>query len=171
MRYAAVCWDGAAFGAGGMADFVAAETWEPRKHGTYFVVRLVERGTYEDRIAMTLTDRGALHLPLPAARIQLGDRAATDGAIGLPNSASISAKTTTGENTHVISLDARDTIRIGATGTPVRISPPNGGLRIDNQVSRPGNRTATLRNAPSSGDPTFWMPLNIGGTTRYFPCW
>ena len=171
MRYASVCWDGAAFGAGGMADFVAAETWEPRKHGTYFVVRLVERGTYADRIALTLTDRGALHLPLPAARLQLGLNAATEGAVGLENGASISAKSVANKNVPLLSLDSKDTIRIGSAGTPVRISPPNGGLRIDNQVNRVGTRTATLRNAPTEGDPKFWLPINIGGTTRFVPCW
>ena len=75
------------------------------------------------------------------------------------------------KNVPLLSLDSKDTIRIGSAGTPVRISPPNGGLRIDNQVNRVGTRTATLRNAPTEGDPKFWLPINIGGTTRFVPCW
>ena len=171
MRYACVAWDGAAFGASGTLDLLAAENWEPRKHGTYFVVRLTERGNYTDRIALSLSDRGALQLPLATARVQIGPNAATDGAIGLANGASITARTAASQNIPLISLDSKDTIRIGSAGTAIRISPPNGGLRIDNQVSRVGTRTATLRNAPTEGDPKFWLPINIGGTTRFVPCW
>lgn len=29
----------------------------------------------------------------------------------------------------------------------------------------------TLTNAPASGNPTKWVPINDNGTTRYFPCW
>ena len=171
MRYAAVCWDGAAFGAGGMADFYAAENWAPNRHGTYFVVRLVERGTHADRPALVLDDRGVLRLPLSAARVQIGVNAATTGAIGIENNAAISAKTVAGQETPLMVLDRTDTITIGDNNRPVNLTPPNKGLRIDNQVDGKGSKSATLKNAPVTGNPRFWMPINIGGTVRYFPCW
>jgi len=31
--------------------------------------------------------------------------------------------------------------------------------------------TATLTNAPATGNPTKWIAINDNGTTRYIPCW
>ena len=172
MRYAAVCWDGQAFGAGGMADFVAAETWEPLKHGTYFVVRLVERGTHADRPALVVDDRGELSLPLSSGRVQIGANAATIGAIGLPNGKSIAARSTNGTNVTMMYLDANNAIRVGSTtATGVTIDAPTGGLRVNNQVNGAGSNVGTLQNTPTAGDPRFWLPINIAGVVRHVPCW
>ena len=171
MRYACVCWDGAAFGASGTMDFLAAENWAPNKHGTYFVLRLTERGTSADRPAFILDDRGAIRLPLATSRLQIGPNASTNGAIGLENNAAIMSKTVGGLSAPLIVLDPTDSIRIGNDKQPVRLSPTNKGLRIDNQVSGAGSSRATLKNAPLPGDPRFWMPIDIGGTVRYLPCW
>ena len=171
MRYACVAWDGAAFGASGTMDFLAAENWAPNKQGTYFVVRLTERGASADRPAFVLDDRGAIRLPLATSRLQIGPNASTIGAIGLENNAAISAKTVAGQETTLMVLDATDTITIGDNNRPVNLTPPNKGLRIDNQVDGKGSKIATLKNAPVTGNPRFWMHVNIGGTVRYFPCW
>lgn len=48
---------------------------------------------------------------------------------------------------------------------------PDQSFRINNQVSGAGASTGTLLNAPAAGNPTFWCPINLGGTVRYFPCW
>lgn len=45
------------------------------------------------------------------------------------------------------------------------------GLRINNQVSGAAASAGTLTNAPSAGNPSFWLPINIAGNLRYIPCW
>jgi hypothetical protein len=44
-------------------------------------------------------------------------------------------------------------------------------LRIDNVTTGAGAGAGTLTNAPTAGDPTFWLPININGTVLYIPCW
>lgn len=172
MRYASVCWDGVAFGAGGMADFYAAENWSQTNHGTYFVVRLTERGDVNSRPAMIVDDRGAIRLPLATGRIEVGQNAATIGAIGLPNNKSIAGRTTAGTNVTMMYLDPGNAVRIGSTtAAGVTLDVPSAGLRINNQVTAAGGQLGTLGNSPSAGDPTFWLPINIGGTVRRVPCW
>ena len=172
MRYACVCWDGAAFGASGTMDFLAAENWAPNKHGTYFVVRLTERGTSADRPAFVLDDRGAIRLPLATSRLQIGPNASTIGAIGLENNESISARSTNGTNVTMMYLDRNNAIRVGSTtATGVTIDAPSGGVRINNQVNGAGSNTGTLQNTPTAGDPRFWLPINIAGVVRHVPCW
>jgi hypothetical protein len=46
-----------------------------------------------------------------------------------------------------------------------------GGLALNSQTSGPGSSTATLTNAPSSGNPAFWIPITINGTVRHIPAW
>jgi len=47
----------------------------------------------------------------------------------------------------------------------------NQGLRINGQVTGAGAASGTLTNAPTAGDPAFWLPVNIAGTIHYIPCW
>ena len=47
----------------------------------------------------------------------------------------------------------------------------NQGLRINGQTSGAGASAGTLSNAPSAGDPSFWLPINIAGALRWIPCW
>lgn len=47
----------------------------------------------------------------------------------------------------------------------------NQGLRINGQTSGAGASAGTLTNAPSAGDPSFWLPISIAGAIRYIPCW
>lgn len=44
-------------------------------------------------------------------------------------------------------------------------------LIFDTQTSGAGAHTGTLNNAPAAGDPGFWLPVTINGTTYYIPCW
>jgi hypothetical protein len=34
-----------------------------------------------------------------------------------------------------------------------------------------GAQTAILENAPATGNPTKWIPIDDNGTTRYIPAW
>lgn len=73
-----------------------------------------------------------------------------------------------------------NTLDIGATGatrprtiylgTSVQIE-ANAGLVLTNQTSGPGAAVGTLTNAPSAGDPDFWLPVSINGTAHWIPAW
>jgi len=42
---------------------------------------------------------------------------------------------------------------------------------IDGLADAAGAAAGTLANAPTAGDPSFWMPITIGGTVYAFPLW
>lgn len=44
-------------------------------------------------------------------------------------------------------------------------------VRLDGLTSGAAAQTGTLANAPSAGNPTFWIPINIAGSIRYIPAW
>jgi hypothetical protein len=45
------------------------------------------------------------------------------------------------------------------------------GARFNNHTNGAAAAAGTLTNAPTAGDPAFWLPVSIAGTTRYIPCW
>lgn len=45
------------------------------------------------------------------------------------------------------------------------------GVRFDTVTSGAGVAAGTLANAPTAGDPAFWLPVDIAGTVHYIPCW
>ena len=45
-----------------------------------------------------------------------------------------------------------------------------GTVRIDG-TDGAGAGVGTLTNAPTAGNPAFWLPINSNGTTYYLPCW
>lgn len=62
-------------------------------------------------------------------------------------------------------------ITIGGGGRPITLALTNQGLRVNGQTNGAGVAAGTLGNAPVAGNPSFWLPLNIAGTIRYFPGW
>lgn len=38
-------------------------------------------------------------------------------------------------------------------------------------ISGAAGNVGTLTNAPSAGDPTFWLKVSVNGTIRFIPCW
>ena len=40
-----------------------------------------------------------------------------------------------------------------------------------NATNGAGSATGTLTNAPTSGNPAFWIPITINGLTYYIPAW
>lgn len=171
-RYAAVCYDGTAFGAGGMLDFYAAENWTGSAHGTYFAIRLVDNLTTADRPVFYVDQAGAVNLPLSTSRISLGQNAASLGSLGLPNNSSIQGRNAANNgNVSMIYVDAGNNVRLSGSANGLTIDCSNGGLRINNQTTGAAAAVGTLTNAPTAGNPAFWMPVNISGTTRYIPCW
>lgn len=55
-------------------------------------------------------------------------------------------------------------------GTSLQIE-ANNGLKLTNQTSGPGASGGTLTNAPSAGNPDFWLPCTINGTNHWIPAW
>lgn len=47
----------------------------------------------------------------------------------------------------------------------------SGGLKLLSQTSGSGTAAGTLTNSPVAGNPTFWLPVQINGTTYYLPAW
>lgn len=47
----------------------------------------------------------------------------------------------------------------------------NAPFVFTNQTGGPGVATGTLTNAPSAGDPDFWLPVSINGTAHWIPAW
>jgi len=66
------------------------------------------------------------------------------------------------------------TLQVATTQFTILSSAGGAGvanLRIDNVTTGAGAGAGTLTNAPTAGDPTFWLPININGTVLYIPCW
>ncbi|MEK6346366.1 MAG: hypothetical protein V4764_02740 [Burkholderia sp.] len=66
----------------------------------------------------------------------------------------------------------------GVDDAPAAVAPmasvraANGELKVSNALTdSSGTQTATLTNAPVSGNPTKWIPINDNGTIRYAPTW
>ncbi|HKY18327.1 MAG TPA: hypothetical protein VJL82_05285 [Rhizomicrobium sp.] len=62
---------------------------------------------------------------------------------------------------HVWQIDTTEYASIETTGV----------FGLSNQTNGAAARAGTLTNAPVTGDPAFWVPIKINGTTRYFPAW
>ncbi len=46
-----------------------------------------------------------------------------------------------------------------------------GNFNPSNATNGAGAATGTLTNAPASGNPAFWIPIIINGSTYYIPAW
>lgn len=44
-------------------------------------------------------------------------------------------------------------------------------VRLNGLTSGAAAQTGTLTNAPTAGNPSFWIPINIAGAVRYIPAW
>jgi len=66
------------------------------------------------------------------------------------------------------------TLQVATTQFTILTSAGGAGvpnLRIDNVTTGAGAGAGTITNAPTAGNPTFWLPININGTVLYIPCW
>lgn len=45
------------------------------------------------------------------------------------------------------------------------------GIRFDNQTSAAAAQVGTITNAPTAGDPGYWLKINVDGTNYSVPCW
>lgn len=89
-----------------------------------------------------------------------GSGGTVGGIVLKPGGVQVVTVTTTGATTGLLLVDGS---AYGAGVASIRLN----GLTtaaINNQVG-------TLTNAPSAGDPAFWVPISIAGSVRYFPVW
>lgn len=109
----------------------------------------------------------------------VGAEAGNTGSTGtLTNATAIGYNTQVTQSDTVILGNGADigigtstpTARLNVSGT-VTFDAPDTGFRINGQTDGAGASLGTLTNAPSSGNPNFWLPINIAGTVRYFPGW
>lgn len=76
-----------------------------------------------------------------------------------------------GTSTTTATGTAGDTVlSIGPTLDGVTVD-GNGAFALTSQVSGAGASGGTLTNAPSAGNPSFWLKLSINGSARYVPAW
>lgn len=57
---------------------------------------------------------------------------------------------------------------IQSTGLNVGI---DNGLVMTNQTDGAAAGAGTITNAPSAGNPAFWLRVSINGNARFIPCW
>lgn len=70
----------------------------------------------------------------------------------------------TGLGATTLVLDARTGVLTITGGT-------GATLGFTGQTNGAGAATGTLTNAPAATNPTFWLPIQIGGVTKFIPCW
>lgn len=69
------------------------------------------------------------------------------------------------------------TLGVAATGTSLVVIDGTGygagvaSLRLNGLTSGAAAQLGTLTNAPTAGNPNFWIPVNVAGTVRYIPAW
>lgn len=72
----------------------------------------------------------------------------------------------------LLSYDSTQIFTFGPTGSSIGLLiNSDRNLRFANQTSSAGASTATLTNAPASGNPTFWLRLIVNGSNVAIPCW
>lgn len=135
------------------------------------VVGAGNTSTTQKALTIRLTDRtGAGNLAGSTLTIRSGAGVGNDltaGNIALQTPASAAGGTTQGFVTRVtvlagggVTIEAPDTAGAGVAS-----------LRFNGLTNGAGAAAGTLGNAPTAGDPVFWLPVNIAGTVRYVPCW
>jgi hypothetical protein len=58
-----------------------------------------------------------------------------------------------------------------ATAGTLTLNAVGTAITLNNSTSGPGSSAGTLTNAPAAGNPAFWLPVVVNGTTRHIPCW
>jgi hypothetical protein len=59
-------------------------------------------------------------------------------------------------------------VTIGASGA---FGAGVASLKLAGLTNGAAAAAGTLTNAPSAGNPNFWVPISINGTVRFFPAW
>jgi len=109
-----------------------------------------------------------------SSSVRVGTNPSATGGVRLANAIAVKSRNAANSgDVNVITLNATDDIVLGenTAGVSVILDIPDNGFRINNQATNAGASTGTLTNAPSAGNPAFWLPIDIAGTVRSIPCW
>lgn len=77
-------------------------------------------------------------------------------------------------NTAAASLEiAAETAGTGADDIDLRLTPSTTTAAVDfrNPANGAGAGAGTITNAPSAGNPAYWLKIKIAGTVHYIPAW
>ncbi len=86
---------------------------------------------------------------------------AIDHKGGSNNLAITNSSATPGSGNTIITFNTDKTITV----------PTDAALKFTNQTDGAGLLTGTLTNSPKVGNPTFWLPVSVNGTTCWIPTW
>lgn len=70
-----------------------------------------------------------------------------------------------------VGFDQRLTLYSQAFDLVIAHSSNSYALDFVNPADGSGASTGTLTNAPSAGNPSYWLKIKIAGNVRYIPCW
>jgi hypothetical protein len=79
----------------------------------------------------------------------------------------------------VVRLRTEGNVDINSAGqsvvTPLKVRSVGGAgkaaMNMDNITTTVGASLGTLVNAPAAGPPTAWVPIELNGVVKKFPCW
>lgn len=68
---------------------------------------------------------------------------------------------------------AAETLGTGTDDIDLRLTPSSTTAAVDfrNTANGAAAQVGTLTNAPTAGNPAYWLKIRIGGTTHYIPAW
>lgn len=115
--------------------------------------------------------KDAIHQYLPLAAL-----AGLVGGVGVANGLVVGSAVgemaiRTANARLLFSMDNGATLHADFTAGGVLELNVNRGLRMNNATSSAGAGGGTLGNAPTAGNPGFWLKININGTNYAIPCW
>ena len=150
-------------------------------------------------IDLVLQRNGVPQLTLGSSVATFAGQVITGASVIIPNNTSYyQCKNSGASGRAVLYMDSADTIHVGDAldasggithihGTPIQLGRTGsadqtivggtgygaGGasLRLNGLTSGAAAAAGTLLNAPTAGNPVFWIPINIAGTVRYVPAW
>lgn len=169
-QYRATAYDGAQFAVVGVLDFDTAEPMTAGARGTEFAVRIVEQGT--------TTLRNVVRYAVPSVGVMTSRTdLATVRIIAGSTEYAIRDSTNT---RNALRVTAGGVVILGDGATPAQgptvidhgaMGAAAASVRFNGLTTGAAAQVGTLTNAPTAGNPTFWLPVNIAGAVRYIPCW
>lgn len=141
-------------------------------------------GVLASSVALTnhaiVLGRGAGATPVPLASLGTTTTVLHGAAAGDPTFGAVSLTADVSGTLLVANGGTGVTTSTGTPGNTVLSGNPtlagatvdgDGALALTSQVSGAGAAVGTLNNAPTAGDPAFWLKLSVNGTTYKFPGW
>ncbi len=98
----------------------------------------------------------------------IGIGSVSTGAVTITPATTISGAVTVNAASQLGTAAGTDVTTIGGTGYGAGVA----SIRLNGLTTAAvNNQVGTITNAPSAGNPVFWIPINIAGSVRYIPAW